>query len=76
VIDPELGVELDGDLAAWPWGGALNGLAIVLFLASSAHAVVGGRRAWPRSTHPRAAAARRLTPIPRRLDHVPDRPGH
>jgi hypothetical protein len=43
-----VGGDLAGNLGAWQWGGALNELAILLFLGSSAYAVVRSRR---RSAH-------------------------
>jgi hypothetical protein len=39
-----LGGDLAGNEPAWQWGGVLGEVAIVLFLASSAHAVVRARR--------------------------------
>jgi hypothetical protein len=69
-----LGGDLAGDLRAWQWGGALGELAILLFLASSAHALVRARRTarTARSAlHHRGVRA--ATP-PRRPSHAPDRP--
>ncbi len=46
-----LGLRVVGDLALWPvgrqWGGLLNEVAILLFLASSAAAVVAAARTGP-----------------------------
>jgi hypothetical protein len=66
-----LGGDLAGDLRAWQWGGALGELAILLFLASSAHAVVRARRTA--RTALRHRGVRPATP-PRRPSHASDRP--
>jgi hypothetical protein len=44
-----LGGDLAGKLAAWQWGGVLGEVAILLFLAVSALAVLHARRAGRRA---------------------------
>jgi hypothetical protein len=49
-----LGGDLAGNLAAWQWGGVLNAVAILLFLAVSAFAVLHASRAARRAPGERA----------------------
>jgi hypothetical protein len=68
-----VGGGLSGDVAAWRWGGVLGEVAILLFLASSAHAVLHARRTRSRAPRSVAGAVRRRPPMSGRTDHVPDR---
>lgn len=56
-----LGGDLAGNLVAWQWGGVLNEVAILLFLAMTAATVLHARRASTRASRrlPRSSPIRR-----------------
>lgn len=51
-----LGGDLAGNPILWQWGGILGEVAILLFLAATAHAVLGARRAADRRSRAGAAS--------------------
>jgi hypothetical protein len=71
-----LGGDLAGNLTSWQWGGGLGELAILLFIVSSAHAVLSARRGKRRPAKRSGQVTHVLrTPTPqRRPSHAPDRP--
>jgi hypothetical protein len=73
-----LGGDLAGNLTSWQWGGGLGELAILLFIVSSAHAVLSARRGKRRHAKRSGQVTHVLrTPTPpRRPSHAPDRPRH